>query len=201
MNTRQLLAVLLARQAHTHTFKNENPVKNTPHHPHDILAAMHAASAFTSVDDSQEANRKLHQARRMQELAASVSAFSRGIRGEPAQPSVAAIGGEADPHGKDPHSPGAKLDAGKERPWLMLSGFANALRAVAEVTTVGATKYTPNGWKSVVNGPERYMDAFGRHMLALGGGEIRDGETGCYHKAQMIWNLLAALELEMEPLK
>lgn len=104
---------------------------------------------------------------------------------------------ESDPNGKDPHTPGAKLDAGKPTPWLFISGFANALSAVAEVTTKGAIKYTPNGWTKVPNGEERYMEAFGRHMLLLGKGELVDPDTQCLHKAQMIWNLLASLELEL----
>lgn len=105
--------------------------------------------------------------------------------------------GERDPHGKDPHQPGAKLDAGKQRPWLMIAGFAHALNAVAHVTTKGAEKYTPNGWKEVASGPERYMEAFARHQLALARGEQIDADTGCLHKAQMAWNLLASLELEL----
>lgn len=104
---------------------------------------------------------------------------------------------ERDPYGIDPHSPGAKLDADKNLPWLMISGFAHALSEVADVTTKGAIKYTPNGWASVPNGSSRYMEAFGRHALKLGTGEIRDADTGCLHKAQMIWGLLASLELDL----
>ena len=107
---------------------------------------------------------------------------------------------EKDPGGKDLNSPGAKADAGKIQPWLMLSGFSRALEEVAKVTTVGAKKYTPNGWVEVPDGVDRYMQAFSRHMLDLGKGEIIDsgpGGTNCMHKAQMIWNLLASLELEL----
>lgn len=104
---------------------------------------------------------------------------------------------EHDPNGLSASAPGAKLDAGKMRPWLMIAGFSLALAEVSRVTTQGATKYSPNGWKSVASGEERYMDAFGRHMLALGTGEKIDCDTGCMHKAQMIWNLLASLELEL----
>ena len=104
---------------------------------------------------------------------------------------------ELDPNGIDPHTAGAKLDDSKPLPWLMLSGFANALSAVADVTTKGAIKYTPNGWMQVPNGEQRYMEAFARHMLKLGAGETHDADTGCLHAAQMIWNLLAALELEL----
>lgn len=104
---------------------------------------------------------------------------------------------EADPNGLDPHAPGAKLDKGKMRPWLMISGFSHALAAVADVTTKGAEKYTPGGWQHVADGQTRYMEAFGRHLMALGRGELHDKDTGCLHKAQMAWNLLASLELEL----
>ena len=93
-----------------------------------------------------------------------------------------AAGTEKDPRGLDPHAPGAKLDAGKPLPWLCISGFAQALRAVAQVTTKGAEKYTPNGWASVEDGEARYMEAFGRHMLALGAGELVDADTQCMHR-------------------
>lgn len=105
---------------------------------------------------------------------------------------------ERDPSGKNPHEPGAKLDAGKQRPWLMICGFARALDAVANVTTAGAKKYTPNGWRDVPDGAARYMEAFARHQLALASGEHIDADTGCWHKAQMAWNLLASLELELQ---
>ena len=108
---------------------------------------------------------------------------------------------ETDPNGIDAHTPGAKLDGNKPLPWLCIAGFSNALQSVADVTTVGAIKYTPNGWMQVPNGESRYMEAFGRHMLALGTGQIVDKDTQCYHKAQMIWNLLASLELEIRAAK
>lgn len=111
---------------------------------------------------------------------------------------------EKDPSGKGQHEPGAKLDSGKTLPWLCISGFANALEKVAEVTTVGAAKYTPNGWSKVENGSERYMEAAGRHLLALAKGEVFDdgvGGTGCMHKSQVIWCLLASLELDLRTVK
>ena len=104
---------------------------------------------------------------------------------------------EADPHGKAQNEPGAKLDAGKIRAWLCLAGFSRSLKAVADVTTFGARKYTPNGWAHVPDAQERYMDAFGRHLFELGKGERIDPDSKCMHKAQMIWNLLASLELEL----
>jgi hypothetical protein len=49
----------------------------------------------------------------------------------------------------------------------------------------------------VPHGESRYMDAALRHLLALGQGERIDPDTGCMHKAQAAWNLLASLELEL----
>jgi hypothetical protein len=106
---------------------------------------------------------------------------------------------EADPSGRDPHQPGAKLDAGKPLVWLMIEGFPRALEAVAKVTTEGAKKYTPHGWRKVPDGYSRYMQAFARHQLALARGELVDPDTGCMHQAQMVWNLMAALELQLTP--
>lgn len=111
---------------------------------------------------------------------------------------------EKDPSGKALNELGAKADAGKNRVYLCLAGFSRALEKVAEITTVGANKYTPNGWKHVPDGYARYMDAFGRHFLAYGQGKKLDngpGGTGCEHMAQMIWNLLAAYELSLQTLE
>jgi hypothetical protein len=110
------------------------------------------------------------------------------------------ISAEIDPSGKPLNAPGAKADSGKLQGWLLLSGFSRALASVAEVTTLGANKYTRGGWETVENGQERYMEAFARHLFKLGSGEILDngpGGIGTKHKAQMIWNLLASLELEL----
>lgn len=106
---------------------------------------------------------------------------------------------EKDPNGLNQNSPGAKLDKGKLQPWLFFQGFAHALEQVARVTTVGAEKYTPNGWITVPDGQKRYMEAYMRHALKYAQGEIVDdgpSGTGCLHLAQMIWNLLAVLELQ-----
>jgi hypothetical protein len=106
---------------------------------------------------------------------------------------------ETDPSGLPLNSPGAKADAGKLRPWLVLGSFSKALEEVSKVGTVGAKKYTPNGWITVENGKERYMDAAMRHLLEIGkGNQYDDGPTGIYtkHIANAIWNLLAVLELE-----
>jgi len=104
---------------------------------------------------------------------------------------------EADPNGIDPHTPGAKLDAGKLRAGLCVNGFSRALAAVAGITTYGATKYTPNGWRAVPDGLERYTDALYRHLLASAT-EAVDPESGHLHLAHAAWNALAVLELTLQ---
>jgi len=102
---------------------------------------------------------------------------------------------ESDPNGRGAHTPGAKLDAGKVRPALVLGGFARALLAVAKVGTYGATKYTENGWMQVPNGEARYDDAKLRHWLIEKTGVECDFETQYLHAAHEAWNALARLDL------
>lgn len=104
---------------------------------------------------------------------------------------------ESDPHGKDAHDPGAKLDAGKPRMTLVLGGFGKALRAVAEIGTYGAKKYTDNGWMEVPNGVERYTDALFRHVFDEQNGQELDSDTEMLHAAHAAWNALARLELKI----
>lgn len=95
----------------------------------------------------------------------------------------------------DPHTPGAKLDAGK--PLAALVGdFGLALLEVARVGTHGVEKYTRHGWEKVTNGKQRYRDAMWRHML-IESQEQNDPDSGLRHAAHAAWNALAALELEL----
>lgn len=105
---------------------------------------------------------------------------------------------EFDPHGTDPHSPGVKLDGGKVQAGLVLGGFAKALLAVAEVGTYGARKYTPDGWRTVLGGKQRYTDAMYRHLLHEASGEMRDQDTELLHAAHAAWNALARLHFILE---
>lgn len=105
--------------------------------------------------------------------------------------------GEADPTGRDPHAPGAKLDAGKLRPTLVIRDMARALDAVIKVATDGANKYTPGGWLEVPNASERYEDADLRHMLKRFKGEAVDPDSKSLHLAHNAWNALAKLELHL----
>ena len=102
---------------------------------------------------------------------------------------------ERDPLGMDAHATGAKLDAGKLRPSLVLGGFARALTAVVEVGTYGAVKYSDNGWQEVPKGIDRYDDAKLRHWLAEKRGIECDTDTQYLHAAHEAWNALARLDL------
>ena len=103
---------------------------------------------------------------------------------------------ETDPKGLSPHTPGAKLDAGKNRLGLVVADFANAIQQVGLVATMGALKYTASGWLAVKDGKERYSDALFRHLVAHAAGERLDG-SGLLHLAHAAWNVLAVLELEL----
>lgn len=102
---------------------------------------------------------------------------------------------ERDPYDIDAHTPGAKLDAGKNRLGLVMRGFARALCEVGSVATMGAEKYTADGWIQVPDGIARYTDAMYRHLLAEHAGEVQDSGSDLLHAAHAAWNALARLEL------
>jgi len=103
---------------------------------------------------------------------------------------------EHDPNGVPPHTPGAKLDAGKS-PVMRgaIQYFPRALAAVADISAHGASKYTWKGWEDVPDGVNRYSDALGRHLVLEACEGPIDPATGLLHAAQVAWNALARLEL------
>lgn len=109
---------------------------------------------------------------------------------------------EADPNGKDPHEPGAKLDAGKVCLYRgAIDYFPRAIEQVAAVSTFGASKYAWKGWQTVPEGFERYSDAMVRHLIAEGKGETRDHDSGLLHASHAAWNALARLELILKDIQ
>lgn len=105
---------------------------------------------------------------------------------------------ETDPLGIDAHSPGSKLDAGKQLPFLVLGKFTLALKEVVKVGTFGANKYTKNGWIEVPNGKERYYEAMIRHLLEdMQSEDSKDPQTGITHLAHAAWNILAVITLRL----
>ena len=109
---------------------------------------------------------------------------------------------EADPTGRAPHEPGAKMDAGKSpiRRGL-LEQFPRACLAIADVSAYGARKYTWNGWETVPDGLNRYGDAECRHIVKNVLEGPYDLESGLLHAAHECWNNLARLELVLRQLE
>ena len=95
------------------------------------------------------------------------------------------LAGTVDPNGIDAHAPGAKLDYGKTKwyllPWKVIEG-------VAKVMTFGANKYSENGWQDVPQARERYFAAMMRHFMLIESGEITDPDSGLPHWAHMVCN-------------
>ena len=104
------------------------------------------------------------------------------------------VAAETDPRGIKGGDPGAKFDAGKVRPSLIINDMPLALLAVAEVGTYGANKYSDGGWQEVDDGIRRYTDAMDRHRIKEGI-SLYDYDSGLMHAAQVAWNALARLEL------
>lgn len=114
---------------------------------------------------------------------------------------------ERDPSGKNPHDPGAKLDASKPVPSLILDDMARALWEVIRVASYGMRKYSAGGWLQVEDGVARYTNALYRHLLkeTLEGSYDQDvlddsGEL-ILHAAMVAWNALARLELMLRELE
>lgn len=104
---------------------------------------------------------------------------------------------EKDPDGLSAGVAGAKLDAGKiDVTRGCLHYFPRALVAVAELSQVGAKKYSWKGWEKVADGVHRYGAALGRHELKIEDDfQRRDPDTGVLEATAVAWNALARLEL------
>lgn len=104
---------------------------------------------------------------------------------------------EKDPLGKDAKTPGAKLDAGKIPVCRgAFHYFPRAITAIAELSNIGAKKYSWKGWENVPDGIHRYGDALARHELAIEDDySRRDRDTGVLEATAVAWNAMARLEL------
>lgn len=93
------------------------------------------------------------------------------------------------------NEPNKKYDQGKTR----LDLFAlTALEEVGKVYTMGADKYSANGWRQ--NGGMSYsrlIAATLRHFFAWCRGIDKDEESGLNHLAHVAWNVLALLEYSL----
>lgn len=89
-----------------------------------------------------------------------------------------------------------KYDAGKSPLFRGCLGyFPKALRAVADVSLFGATKYAWKGWENVPDGFIRYTDGLARHLSYEGEGQTIDPDSRLLHAQHVAWNALARLEL------
>lgn len=104
---------------------------------------------------------------------------------------------DKDPSGKDLKEPGTKGDKGKAPVCRgAFHYFPRAIRAIAELSEIGAKKYSWKGWESVPDGIHRYGDAAGRHELCIEDDYTRrDRDTGVLEATAVAWNVMARLEL------
>lgn len=105
---------------------------------------------------------------------------------------------ELDPTGRNPHLPGAKLDAGKAEYDMVLFSFPDALAHVDRIGKFGAKKYTKGGFLDVPQGQIRYFNAEIRHAIKQLRGETIDPDSQELHLAHKAWNALAELQLYLE---
>ena len=104
---------------------------------------------------------------------------------------------QKDPHGTNQHTAGAKLDDGKELPFLM-EAMTHAMAEAEKCGTYGAKKYSQYGWYQVPDAEKRYLQAYKRHWNKYWRDcEDVDDESGAHHIGACIWNLMAFLELRL----
>lgn len=118
---------------------------------------------------------------------------------------LAAMAKETDPNGLNSKTPGAKLDAGKAPVMRgVLQYFPRALIAVANLSAKGAEKYSWKGWEKVDDGPNRYGDALGRHLVKEaieGPWDLDFPDKTVLHATGDAWNALARLELVLRDME
>jgi hypothetical protein len=94
---------------------------------------------------------------------------------------------------------GKKFDSNRsEKPRFSILPW-DALRIVVGVLEHGGDKYGLNNWRHVADGPRRYSEAAGRHLVAWWGGEVLDPESHRPHLAHAAASTLFALALEQNP--
>jgi hypothetical protein len=72
----------------------------------------------------------------------------------------------------------------------------DGVKALVEVYTMGAQKYAARNWEKGLS----YMDCVAslkRHLTAFEMGENKDGESGLYHMAHVVWNAMAILVFQL----
>lgn len=97
---------------------------------------------------------------------------------------------------------GEKYSKDKLPIYTFLMQFKNALKEVAKCSQAGHNKYPlDKDWKNferVENAQFEYMNASIRHLFEEGVNQDMLEYGNITHKAQVIWNLLAALEVSLK---
>lgn len=98
---------------------------------------------------------------------------------------------------------GQKFSEGKLPLYTVIAEqFPLAFKEVAKCSKAGNQKYKLDtdwqNFKRVPNAVHQYRNAALRHMLEEGKVEDMEEFGGMTHKAATIWNLLAALQIELE---
>lgn len=93
--------------------------------------------------------------------------------------------------GPPPKDPKMINGAGKPKILNLPSVVLDAYHAVNEY---GIKKYGKEGtWKNNEDGVTEYLNAAGRHILAIGDGENLDSESNLPHVYHILWNAVAAV--------
>ena len=95
-------------------------------------------------------------------------------------------------HEFDDLKDGVKYDDNKPRLAEMLVDMKEPLLALCKVWEYGANKYTPDNWKKVDNGKDRYTNAMLRHLFAEEDSPV-DDESLLLHASHIAFNALARL--------
>lgn len=102
---------------------------------------------------------------------------------------------------------GQKFSQGKLPIYTVLfKQFPNAIKEVVKCSLSGHNKYilTDEDWQNFRRVPDpvnEYRNASIRHAMETGINEDMREFGECTHEAQVIWNLLAALEIELSQKK
>lgn len=91
----------------------------------------------------------------------------------------------------------ARMNTGKPELDFILD-FPIALEAFCRVKELGAAKYERDNWKQGGKPDSEYLAAALRHMVAHRSGELFAGDSGCLHLAHAMWNMAAAIELNVK---
>ena len=99
---------------------------------------------------------------------------------------------EIDDARKFPKEAALRYNKGKV-PLSFILDFNNAIKAVSQVSKMGAEKYALLNWQKGL--PWRSVeDSLLRHLTAFHNGENFDEESGLPHIAHVAWNALALCE-------